>query len=172
MDYDWPAIRAAWERGIGATEIARSIPQTPSRQAIETRAVKEGWSVARLPTETKELTDPRQIILARIRTGATFELAAAAAGISSRCLLNWRHDNPDFEELIKAQRAAYLAGKIGQIDEAGERDWKAAAYLLERANETRDQFGQKQDSGGVTIVLNVDRSQGISIDGKAIKHGE
>jgi hypothetical protein len=121
--------------------------------------------VARLPDETDNTpVSSRDIVLMRMGEGATYELAAAAAGVSDTTLRTWRTNDPVFDAACKAKRAAWLTSKVKQIDDAP--DWKAAAYLLERAPETREQFGQKQDSGGVQIILNITREEpsGIVID--------
>lgn len=165
-EFDWPAIRAGYERGISPVELARSIPESPSRQAIEKRAKKEGWEVAQRADESLPATE-RDIVLQYIRNGATNKLAAAAAGISGSTLTRWLQDD-EFSALVQAARAAHLTKHIGNIDSAGERDWKASAYILERATETKDQFSQHKDSGGLTIVLNIDRrteeERGITIE--------
>ena len=168
--FDWHAIRAAYERGVGPTEIASSLPESPSRQAIEKRAIKEGWEVARLPDSPgKSLSDPKAIVLSKIRTGSPKKLAALAAGISESTLYDWLKSDPSFRSLCEASRAAYLCTNIERIDSAADRDWRAAAYSLERAPETRDQYGQKQESGGLQIVLQIDRREGITIDGHATR---
>lgn len=164
--FDWPAIRAGFERGVSPVDLARTIPQSPSRQAIEKRAKKEGWTVAQLPVEgDKSPVSSRDIVLMHIRQGANLGLAAKAAGISERTLYQWRQDDPTFDVVIQACRAAHLTKHMGHIDEAAERDWKAAAYLLERAPETKDQYSQKHEGGNTTIVLRIDRTEGVTIDG-------
>ena len=155
-NFDWPTIKAAVERGLTPTEIAKTLPNTPTRQAIEKKAKANGWVVARLPEQavTTEVT-PRDIVLMHMGQGATYELAAAASGIGESTLRLWRTQDPVFDAACKARRAAWLTSKVKQIDDAP--DWKAAAYLLERSPETKEQFGQKQDSGGVQIILNITR---------------
>lgn len=163
--YDWPALRAGYERGITPTELARTIPNAPSRQAIDKHAKKEGWQVARLPENDPQLpVSSRDIVLNAIGNGANLELAAAAAGVSDRTLYQWRRDDPVFEAACKAKRAAWLVSKIKKINEAD--DWKAAAYMVERAPETKDQYSQKHEGGNTTIVLKIDRTEGITIDGQ------
>ena len=155
-NFDWPTIKAAVERGLTPTEIARTLPNTPTRQAIEKKAKANGWVVARLPDQSvTHVVTERDIILNSMRIGATLEQAAAAAGISDRTLYQWRQDDPAFETACKSSRAAWAISKIKQINDAP--DWKAALALLERAPETKDQYGHKQDSGGVQIILNITR---------------
>lgn len=161
MTYDWPQIRALYERGVSPVEIARQVPESPSRQAIAKRALREGWTVAQSDTDC--IAAPRDIVVAKIREGATKTMAAAAAGISRDTLHAWLHD-PTFSARVESAKAAFLTEHIGNIHEAGKRDWKASAYLLERAPETRDQFSQKQDAGGITIVLALDRTKGVLLE--------
>ena len=154
--FDWPAIKAAIERGLTPTEIAKTLPNVPTRQAIEKRIAKEGWAVARLPDEADNTpVSSRDIVLMRMGQGATYELAAAAAGVSDTTLRAWRNNDPVFDAACKARRAAWLTSKVKQIDDAP--DWKAAAYLLERAPETKDQYGSKQGEGAPLIILNIHR---------------
>lgn len=171
--FDWPAIRAAAERGLTPTEIANTLPDSPSRQAIEKRMKREGWEVATLPNQAPDTqltgTDAtRAVVLQKVRSGVPLGIAARAAGIHPNTLKNWRDDDVTFGEAVQAARAAFLARKIAQVDEAGERDWKAASYLIERAPETRDEFGATKSDNSLTIVLQIDRSEGITIDGSAI----
>ncbi len=166
MSFDWPAIKAAIERGMTPTEIAKTLPNVPTRQAIEKRIAKEGWAVARLPEAPSNLpVSQRDIVLTNMRVGATYEQAAAAAGIADNTLRLWRSQDPVFDAACQAQRAAWLVSKVKQINDAP--DWKAAAYLLERSAETKEQFSPKSEgSGGVTVILKVDRTEGVTVDGK------
>lgn len=173
--FDWPTIRAAYERGLTPTEIVSTLPDCPSRQAVEKRAKKEGWQVAKLPNQAPDtqLTGKdatRAVVLQKVRSGVPLGIAARAAGIHPNTLKNWRDDDVEFGEAVQAARAAFLARKIQQIDEAGERDWKAASYLVERASETRDEYSQSKSDGGLTIVLQIDRSQeprGVTLEHEA-----
>ncbi len=168
--FDWSAIKSAIDRGMTPTEIAKTLPNTPSRQAIEKRAKREGWQVARLPESDPNVpVTSRDIVLTQLRNGATLELAARASGITERTLYQWRQDDPTFDDACKASRSAWLLTKVKQIDEAP--DWKAAAYLLERAPETRDQYGTRQGDSQPLIVLNINREQ-VTANGKVIEHGE
>lgn len=171
-EFDWSAVKSAIERGMTPTEIARTLPNVPTRQAIEKRVAKEGWSIARLPgADANQPVTQRDIVLNHLRNGVTFEIAARAAGVSDRTVRMWREDDPTFEMACQASRAAFVASKIEQINDAP--DWKAAAYLLERAPETKDQYGTKQGESPM-IVLNITREtpQGITIDGRAIESGK
>jgi hypothetical protein len=156
--FDWLAIRAAFERGMTPVEIAREIPQSPSRQAIEKRSSREGWDVAKLQQRTvSEPQGDRHIVLSSIRRGANLTLAAAAAGISDRTLRQWREDDETFDTACKAAKAAFIVSREQVITDAGDRgDWKAAAYQLERDPLTKDQYGQKNDPS-VQIILNISR---------------
>lgn len=173
QQFDWPAIRGLYERGVGATEIARQLPNCPSRQGIEKRAVKEGWEVAQLPDQPpntvltgKDAT--KAVILAQVRKTVPLYLAAQAAGISDDTLRRWRNDDASFAAAIAAARAAGLAECVSRIHEAGERDWKANEAILKKAPETKSEYGDAGEKGGITIVLNIDRSE----KGKTYEHGE
>jgi hypothetical protein len=155
--FDWPSVKAAVERGLTPTEIAKTLPNVPTRQAIEKRMKREGWVAALPKTQDNAPVTSRDMVLMHMGQGATYEMAAAASGIGESTLRLWRTQDPVFDAACKAKRAAWLTSKVKQIDDAP--DWKAAAYLLERAPETKDQYGQKQDSGGVQIILNITRDE-------------
>ena len=170
QSFDWPMIRASYERGLSPNEIVRTLPNMPTRHAIEKRAVKEGWQVAIVPSGEVTFNDgdPKAVVLAKIRSGSPQKLAALAAGIAESTLYDWMNADPSFRSLVQASRAAYLTTNIERIHQAGARDWRAAAYGLERAPETRDQYGATKQEGGLTIVLQIDRSEGITIDGAPV----
>ncbi len=169
--FDWPLIRAGYERGLTPNELADTIPNSPTRQAIAKRAAKEGWQVARLPDNTPATVlegdaATKAVILQNVRNGVGLGIAAQAAGVHENTLYNWRQSDVAFGEAILAARAAFIQTNIKRVNDAGERDWKAASYLLERSPETKDQFSQKSEGGGTTIVLKIDRTEGVTIDGK------
>lgn len=104
-------------------------------------------------------------ICARIARGVPIRLAAESVGISRQALDDWRRRDPDLEALIGRARSSALAESVERIVEAGKRgDWRADAYVLERAPETRDEYGQLvgKGGGGINVVINMDRTQGIA----------
>jgi hypothetical protein len=84
-----------------------------------------------------------------VQAGGYMESAAAAAGISRRALFEWlaRGDpagsNPDdepyreFRAAVDRAKAEAEARHVVLISSAASKDWKAAAWLLERQNPER-----------------------------------
>ena len=89
-----------------------------------------------------KLNEPRRkAIIEAIKLGATYEIAAEAAGVSRSTLWNWLRKGEEestgnfrtFLDTFKKAEAAAALGALRTIDAAcREGDWKAAAYLLER----------------------------------------
>lgn len=86
--------------------------------------------MGRPPIELDEAR--RRRLVAALEAGATFELAARAAGVSAATLKRWRDDD---DELAQAEaRGAVRALEVIQAAAAGPHagQWQAAAWLLER----------------------------------------
>ena len=49
-------------------------------------------------------------------------------------LWRWRQADPELDEAVRAARAAFLRKQIERIDQAGEVDWRAAAWVLARSD--------------------------------------
>lgn len=81
-----------------------------------------------------KLTPARQkAIMRAIEQGATYEHAAAAAGIHYDTLNEWRKANPEFAEALKAAEARGVLACLRRIEEAAKSgQWQAAAWILER----------------------------------------
>ena len=75
-----------------------------------------------------------------LRIGASLELAAHYAGISSRTLGRWikrgeEENNAEFCQFcrsIKKARAELAIGSLLKIEKASQKQWTAAAWKLER----------------------------------------
>jgi hypothetical protein len=85
--------------------------------------------MARPSKKTGERVDT---VCMALREGATYVQAAGAAGISHDTLTRWRRDNPEIDAAVQVAEHVAAARWLGCIDRAADRDWKAAAWLLER----------------------------------------
>ncbi len=187
----WDVIRDRFEDGETAYALAREFPIT--RQAIEKRARREGWlrpsgrwdEAARATPTALRIADPRTpedrmiaahgrrtpeiavAILNRVEAGASESLAARALGLDPATLRKWKSEDPEFELLLMSARHDCLAAKVRRIHAAGERDWRADAWALERAPETREEFGNSLPGAGgaVEVIINVG-------DARAVRAGE
>jgi transposase len=78
------------------------------------------------PETVKKITDG-------IRMGATYEHAAAYAGVTYETFNEWRKAKSDFSEavlLAEGEGALALLGRIQQSAKSGS--WRAASWILER----------------------------------------
>lgn len=172
-NYDWTRIRLLYEGGMTPYKIAARYLNRPSAQGIRNRAKKEGWLVnegsvaaaSSLPgmpalgSPVNGSYDPETVgvVLEMIGHGSTEKLACEAAGITQQTLIRWKHERPQFIDLLKQARARKLTEYLANIDRAAATDWKASQTLLEKAPEMEDWKPKQQGDGGVTVVLNIDR---------------
>ena len=97
-------------------------------------------SAVKLGRPTKFTEETRKKILWALRLGNYRKTAAEYAGISERTLCDWIYkgagaesgEHADFcNDVIEAEQAAEVRA-LGVIQQAANRDWKAAAWFLER----------------------------------------
>ena len=177
----WDQIRTMWTQGQSAYSIARALGGNPTRQAIAKRAKLRGWSreVDGIVSEKhfrkhpvtlgKDTPENRERIIDLLRKGATLKLAAQATGIGRDTLLAWRKSDPAFQAQCMAARANMLADCAEAIYNQRHRDWKAAKHVLETAPETRDEYRTDGRDGKLEIVININRQDGVEIEGTAIE---
>ena len=67
-----------------------------------------------------------------IRVGNNYEDAAGLADIDERTLYRWKNKYPSFVTRLKRAEQESKAHDIAVIKKAGERQWQAAAWMLER----------------------------------------
>ena len=74
----------------------------------------------------------RRKILAALEQGASYQIAADKAGIARSTLHRWRNDFEDFEADCKKAEARGATKLLENIQTAADKDWRAAAWLLEK----------------------------------------
>ena len=81
--------------------------------------------------------------------------AAALAGISRRSADRLRRDNEAVAQRIETAIATWVDECLGQIGLARVKDYRAAAWLLERSPHTRDRYGQRtpEDAGEAAAAV-------------------
>jgi hypothetical protein len=176
QSYDWNAIQRLYEDGHTAYAIAQ-MEGMPTKQAISYRAKRGNWdqnkvvaqALPPLPTTRQDKATPECIarILGRLRSGATLRLACAAEGITDSWLRQLRSEEPALDAFVESAMADYVAGRISQIQSAADRDWKAAAYLVDRHPLAREEYRTRETTkgeGGIQIVLNIQRDEHETID--------
>lgn len=73
-----------------------------------------------------------QIITEALADGLTQKEASMLAGIDEDTLCNWKRNNSDFSDKVAKSTIEYKQRLMNTIRKAGEKDWKACAWLLER----------------------------------------
>lgn len=172
----WDAIKLEYETrpGVSTYDLSKRYPVT--RQGIEARAKKEGWTKANhdslalanatkivqtrgpgIPADKRSPENIAQLINIIALTGNE-GIAARAIGIDPNTLTRWKQTDKALVGAIQAARNQRLTELHKVIHSAADRgDWKAAERLLQTAPETRETFNQHHGSGGITIVLQVPR---------------
>jgi transposase-like protein len=110
---------------------------------------------------TTKRTDARQrAICQAIEQGATYEMAAASAGIHRDTLHAWRSRDPAFSDALKAAEARGVLACLSRIQQAAnDGQWQAAAWILERrypADYGRRDRVQMEHSGSVDVRVLAD----------------
>lgn len=118
--------------------------------------------MGRPPKYTQERADK---VLHGIRLGATYEHAAAYAGISPDTLARWRASNAAFADRITLAEGAAVIGWLARIEKAADDgDWRAAAHKLERryphdyGKTVNEQQLTGKDGEGLAFTIKIDRS--------------
>ena len=80
-----------------------------------------------------EMTDDKiDAILRTVRLGLHPDRAAMAHGVTASTMRNHRRRHPEFATAIKEAEAAAEQGFLGRILKHTDKQWTAAAWMLER----------------------------------------
>jgi hypothetical protein len=82
--------------------------------------------------QTKRNADVVLEVVSHVSQGLPIKAAATASGISPVTLWRWRQKDEALDLAIQRARTMFIARQLSRIDAAGEKEWKAAAWLLER----------------------------------------
>ena len=195
-NFNWDVIRLRYMRGETPYAISKSLGGKPSRVAIAKRAKREGWeriseatkhTAKNLPIVrraegvalSKRTEENISIILDAVERGVSPTIAADLAGISPKTLGRWRKADPQLDLEIRARQAKNTVEDLGTIKDAAQKDWKAAAWSLERNSYSREEYGkQRDDKDQIQIILNIHRDEvpvdnaGNVIDSVAVEERE
>lgn len=72
------------------------------------------------------------IILEGLSNGLSQRDCALLAGIHEDTLCSWKFNNSEFSEQMGQKSIEYKQKLIKRVTDAGEKDWKATAWILER----------------------------------------
>lgn len=99
------------------------------------------------------------VILDHIRNGCFVAEACAAAGVGKTTLHTWCREDRNLSVRLKKAKAEQLASMIANIKQAGQKEWAAHAWYLERrypekfAKKTIVVEPRKSDDGGILVEL-------------------
>lgn len=107
-------------------------------------------------------------MLSDIAQGSTITMACEAAGISQATLLEWRNKEPRLDALVRKARAVAARALLGRI--AQDKDWRAAAWVLERGEQKAEfaPVGATSQAPGLTIEVKVNRGEDVLRDAGVI----
>lgn len=194
MKPNWSRIKELYEAGESGRRISEQMKeagQPISHVAINNRAKKEGWrkpegdnpvtaaeSYLSLPESemhqpvmfNKDTPQVRADILTDVEQGLSLTLAAQRAGISPDSIARWKKGDPVFAAKIARAQANRAKRRIQRIESAGDRgDWKADAWLIERSEETKGDFGGGSSNGPtINVQINVPVPTPVTIDGESV----
>ena len=103
------------------------------RRILLLPVVKPGLAQGR-PGRPRKLADPqrRETLLKALEAGHTYKAACASAGLSEDAFARYRAEYADFADDVRQAEAKAAIRLVGQILEAGDKDWRALAWWLER----------------------------------------
>jgi hypothetical protein len=128
----------------------------PSEVALQPMASMQPVAVAEPSAAVMARDDKQGAALELLRDGVPRKHAAQGAGVSESTLLRWINDDEGFGAEVRAAESAAVALRVRRIGKAGEKDWRADSWYLERTQ--RAEFGSdSQKGGGVAVQINIER---------------
>lgn len=94
-------------------------------------------------------------ILAAVSAGASVIWASKYVSVDVNTIRDECNRNPTFKASMEKAAATSYMRHLGNVCQAGDSDWKASAWLLERQH--RDEFGKKEEieNKGEVIIRTV-----------------
>jgi transposase-like protein len=100
--------------------------------------------------------DKRSAVLELLKQGVPKVHAAQAVGVHENTLTRWMNEDGEFSTRARAAESAAVALRVQRIGKAGEKDWRADSWYLERTQ--RATFGSDAGkAGGVAVQINIVR---------------
>ena len=123
---------AGWGRETSDGPCKYHVDQSDSGQSG--RSGRQRARDDRPPAADKPWGEPQiRRILDALRDGATYEIAARAAGTSPRTFRRWRANHDDLRQRVERAEAEGAEDALDVVRKAAdEGDWRAASWLLER----------------------------------------
>jgi len=104
----------------------------------------------------KDTPEVRNAIIGLLRDGVPKTHAAQASGVSLDAFNAWVSRDADFAGLVRAAESAAVSLRVQRIGKAGQKDWRADSWYLERTQKAT--FGSDSGKGGgVAVQINIVR---------------
>ena len=100
--------------------------------------------------------DKRAAVLALLKDGVPKVHASQAVGVHENTLTRWIQEDSEFSAEVRAAESAAVALRVQRIGKAGEKDWRADSWYLERTQKAT--FGADAGKGGgLAVQINIMR---------------
>jgi hypothetical protein len=100
---------------------------------------------------SKLTPEARKIICDAVAACVPLQVAAALAKVSRSTIHQWTQRHPDFADDLKRASAQAEKHLVGVIRRAAQKQWTAAAWLLERHPKYRERWLKISSPGAQTI---------------------
>jgi DNA invertase Pin-like site-specific DNA recombinase len=120
-------------------------------------AVQPAEAIEAKPSATVAVRDDKKAaVLDLLADGVPKIHAAQAVGVHENTLTRWLNDDAEFGGKVRAAESAAVAVRVRRIGKAGEKDWRADSWYLERTQ--RATFGSDAGKGGgLAVQINIMR---------------
>lgn len=120
-------------------------------------AVQPSQPVEASPSATVAVRhDRKSAVLDLLKDGVPKIHAAQAVGVHENTLTRWLNEDAEFGGAVRAAESAAVALRVQRIGRAGEKDWRADSWYLERTQKAT--FGSDSGKGGgLAVQINIMR---------------
>ena len=126
------------------------------RVAVQPSATVSATNAGLVQKFNKDTPEVRNAILGLLKDGVPKLHAAQAVGVHENTLNRWLNDDSGFSAEVRAAESAAVALRVQRIGKAGEKDWRADSWYLERTQKAT--FGSDAGKGGgLAVQINIMR---------------
>jgi DNA invertase Pin-like site-specific DNA recombinase len=131
--------------------------QAQPRATAQPVAVQPSQPVEAVPSATVAVRhDRKAAVLDLLKDGVPKIHAAQAVGVHENTLTRWLNEDAEFGGAVRAAESAAVALRVQRIGRAGEKDWRADSWYLERTQKAT--FGSDSGKGGgLAVQINIMR---------------
>jgi DNA invertase Pin-like site-specific DNA recombinase len=131
--------------------------QAQQRATTQPVAVQPAEPIEAKPSATVAVrADKKAAVLDLLKDGVPKIHAAQAVGVHENTLTRWLNEDAEFGGAVRAAESAAVALRVQRIGRAGEKDWRADSWYLERTQKAT--FGADSGKGGgLAVQINIMR---------------